>query len=420
MKKARQFDHQVIEIDDKVKELISLYINLFPNQREAAKKIGVSACTINTYNTRSTHIALYVFDKMIRELTRHVSQDEFEEMLGEGSIEQIRSRAKRQNGAQIDHVMYLINPAIRKVLDIYIQPFPSREAGGAHLGLNPRTFTAYFKGQISSFPRTHFWRIVEEIEKRNITKENLLEQLGFATWEEVLIEKERSHTLQVSKDELVETLVQCFESGSLKERDIPRSVANAAERLFGNLGSAIRATMREVSRRSHERIFKLVHEELFADAVAEFNRLEVCLSLYQSKEIQVNKALPRKKKLNIDRIMRPYLRLTQEIFDRLQDALVERSMALHKLDPNPVILEDEDVSEELEVTEERKPIQYRVVRRYASHKSYRQGEIIDHPGLGIGEILSLKGANRMVVQFQNKKYGMKELVMNGISYPDLA
>lgn len=413
--KKRQFNHQVVEIDPVVKRLITRYIELFPNQKEAARRVGVSACTINTYNTRSTHIALYVFDKIIRELTKALGESALSEELGETTLEKIRSKAKRQNGAQIDNVMYIINPAIRKVLDLYIEPYPSREAGGANLGLNPRTFTAYFKGQISSFPRKYFWMIVDELRERGMTDAELLREVEASEWDEVLIPKKRSHTLQVTKEQLIEKLVNYFKLGTLKEKDIQRSVANAAERLFGNLGTAIRATMKEVARRSTEAIKEAVAAGNFREAVDEFNRLEGYLALYRTKEIQVNKALPRKKKLNINRIMRPYLKMTQELYDTINEPLIERNMALYKIDPS-ADMTVEEMEEAFE--EEREPIQYRIVRRYASEQSFNPGEIIDHPGLGIGEVLSIKGRNRMVIQFNNKKYGTKELVMNGISYPD--
>jgi hypothetical protein len=411
MKKAKKFDHRIVEITPAVKKLITMYIDLFENQREAAQCIGVSACTINTYNTRSTHIALYVFERIIRELSRQCDEERLEEALDGATLDDIRATAKRQNGAQIDHVMYLINPAVRTILDWFIEPFDSREAGGAELGLNPRTFTAYFKGQISSFPRRYFWRIIDALHNRGLTDEIMFERLGIESWEDILEEKERSYTLQVGSNELVNTLIGCFEAGTLKEKDIPRSVANAAERLFGNLGAAIRAAMKEIAARSRRELVRNIEEGKTEEAVEDINRFERFLALYRAKEHQVNKSLPRTKKINVERLMRPYLRTSQELQDLLSDALVEQSKALYKMEiPFREGVRNGGAGQAY--------YQYRVVRRYSTNQHFKPGEIIDHPGLGIGEIVSLRGPQRMVVRFFNKKYGFKELVMNGVSFPE--
>jgi hypothetical protein len=415
VKKARKFDHKVLEIDGIVKGIVNTYILMFPNQKEAAKSIGVSACTINTYHTRSTHIALYVFEKIVRELTRKLGREEIDKALGGRSVEDFRKSAKRQNGAQIDNVMYVINPKIRDLLDIYVERFPSREAGGSHLGLNPRTFTAYFKGQIVSFPRRHFWRVIEDLGARGITENQLFDRLSISSWEDILEEKERSRTLDLSRQELLSKIVDNFKRGSLKERDFSRSVANAAERVFGNLGSAIRAAMKEIGRTTLAAMRDKIRHTDFEGAAGLLNQFESFAMLYRSKETQVNKALPRNKKMNIERLMKPYLKISLEAQDVLQESLTGTDFSLYRTEsPYDELDQDTPVHKRKKMV----PTEFKIVRRYAFSERFRLGEVIDHPGLGIGTVVSVRDGNRMVVKFQNKKYGVKELVMNGVAYPE--
>lgn len=49
---------------------------------------------------------------------------------------------------------------------------------------------------------------------------------------------------------------------------------------------------------------------------------------------------------------------------------------------------------------------------YHTSERYEAGEIIHHPGFGLGRVLKTVGSKRMIVHFYKRKMGNRTLVMN--------
>src|SRR5207244_5607770 len=138
---------------NRVKKLLLMFVSHYPTYSDAAKAVGLNRDTIARYLEGNSAVAAYAFQRIAQSLLKKHSQQEINDILGEEGVEGILSAAVKKNGAATDHVSYAITPAVRDVLEAYARLFVNRAAAARALRINPRTFAAYFKATISSFPR---------------------------------------------------------------------------------------------------------------------------------------------------------------------------------------------------------------------------------------------------------------------------
>ncbi|RME02463.1 MAG: hypothetical protein D6812_06265 [Deltaproteobacteria bacterium] len=397
---ASNLHDKVIENNEEVRKIIALYIRLFDNYQEAAEKIGVSRDTIARYTAHRSNISLASFDRIVKVVQKHYTEAEILQWLDGITIEEIRKQAKRKNGVQMDHVMYVITPAIRALLREYTACFPNKATAARKLEINPRTFKAYLDGQIKSFPRNAFWKVVVHLTNSGFTTEQFFSRFGATAWEDLLIEKERCVILQSNKKELIEELIGLFRKGTIRQKEIDRSIRNAAKRIFGNLGEAMRMTMAQLEKRQIKEIRSYLSVKDFEKAMEKLAELDRYIALYRENEKAIWRASPKEKRRDWQEDVERYIHRRNLMEKEIKEQIERKHQALcaqierftgTEATPDPAML-----------------------RSYSLDNSYDKGDIIEHPAYGMGKVLRLIGARKMVVQFE-KKYGRKILLMNNRS-----
>jgi hypothetical protein len=389
-------NNKVIENNGYVKRIITLYTKLFSNYQDAAEEIKVNRDTIARYNAHKVNIALNLFDRMSKVIKEHYTEREIRGFLDGLSIEEIRNSAKQKNGAQIDHVMYNINDEISELLKIYTNCFSSKAMAAKYVGINPRTFKAYLDGQIKSIPRKYFWKVVKYLNTSGYNSFRILDSLSCQTWEQLLEKKERSVTLQYSRKELIESIIDLFDKGTIRQKDISRSIHNASKRLFGNLGEAIRVAMRHIEKRNTKEIEGYISIKDAEQARQKLGEFEKYIKLYAENEKAIWKASPKNKRKNWREDVERYAK-KREVLDRKIGELVSKKQQIIATQLKQIAGIASYDSQELHA--------------YSVYNCYIKGDIIDHPAYGMGKVLRIIHPRRMVVQFE-KKYGKKILLMN--------
>jgi len=244
MREKRPLEQLVVPIDSRVKKILLMFVGDYPTYSDAAKAVGLNRDTIARYLEGNSAVAAYAFQRIVQALVEKHGQAEVNEIIGEGGVQGILSAAVRKNGAATDHVSYAITPAVRDVLDAYARLFVNRAAAARALRINPRTFAAYFKETISSFPRDRFWRAVEILKERGWKESTVLGKYGGKGWDELLVVARKQAPMSRLEDsDLQRALIDHIRSGDLKIKTGDRPLFNACRRRYGNLTAALRVAM---------------------------------------------------------------------------------------------------------------------------------------------------------------------------------
>lgn len=384
-------DRRVVPIDERVRVLLGLFAGLYPNYEQAARALGVSKDTIAKYFEGNPNMAFYVFENMIRLLRQKAPENVLRRHLREPVIDEIRRSAQVRNGQQTDAVMYEITPELLKVLEFYREQFPSRARAARELDINPRTFKAYVKGDIRSFPRNKFESLRALLAERGIGDKEILKVSGAASWEDLLRERGSQGRVEGTKEALLADLRQRFEDETLVE-DVCEddSLAEQAKKHFGGLEEAVRAAVKGLEQEADERLAEDLDKGRFAPAFKELRRLEHAIKLYAQAMGRLNGRKGAK---------------------GWKDEVVE--MSRRKNRHKGVIFEalglksgTETGSLEEEVGEP---------RTYSSEQSYEPGEIVLHPDFGLGRVVRVVEDRRFVVTF-GPQVGEKMFIMNERGY----
>ncbi|MEW6776925.1 MAG: hypothetical protein AB1405_11565 [Bdellovibrionota bacterium] len=382
-------DRRVIPINPDVRAVLGLYLSSFRNYDEAAHAVGVSKDTIAKYFEGNPNIAFYVFKAIAEIVQQRFSPERLHEAIPHTTVDELLALAHERNGQQIDNVMYEISPPLLKLLQLYTEQFPSRARAAQKLEVNPRTFKAYLKGDIRSFPRRKFERLVALLEEKGFTRPKLEEAAGVSSWEELLSAKVRLETLQVTEREIIDEIRKLFETGMLKNELIEKRLRNAASRVFGSLGEAMRAAMKEIETELLSRIETDVEKANFASAFKDIRRLERHIQVYAAKERAVTRSAGNTRKK----------RWKDEVFEMSQ-----RKNKFKKLVFQALRLKDFPVDQDpLPASEEE-------LAAYSPERTYHPGDILLHPEFGLGHVLRTE--DRQCVITFGPKVGEKTLIMS--------
>jgi hypothetical protein len=257
MREKRPLEHYVIPIDQRVKKLLLMFVSDYPTYSDAARAVGLNRDTIARYLEGNSAVAAYAFQRIAQSLLSSHGKEEIDLVVGKDGVEQILADAVRKNGAVTDHVSYAITPAVREVLDAYARLFVNRAAAARALRINPRTFAAYFKATISSFPRDRFWRAIEILKERGWKESAALEKFNASSWDEVLVvARKQAPMSQLDDEALQKALIDHIRSGDLKIKTGDRPLFNACRRRYGNLTVALRQAMSAWVAKTTEQIEK--------------------------------------------------------------------------------------------------------------------------------------------------------------------
>ena len=382
-------DRRIIPINAQVRTLLGLYLNLFRNYEEAAQAAGVSKDTIAKYFEGNPNIAYYVFERILAVLGRRLPAESVREAIPGSKPEDLLALAHDRNGQQIDNVMYEITGPVLRLLQFYTAQFPSRARAAQRLEVNPRTFKAYLKQDIRSFPRRKFERMASVLAEKGFSQSQLQAVAGIGAWEELLSAKVRMETWNINENELLSEITKLFEAGTLKNNLIEKRLRNAANRIYGSLGNAVRAAMKEIETASIARIETAVEKANFAEAFKEIRRFENYVQIYAAKERAITRSAgPARKR-----------RWREEVL-----SMSQRKNKLKKLVFQALRLADTDAPDG-EAAGAADPADY------TPERQYRAGEILLHPEFGLGHVLKTLEDRQCVVTF-GPKVGEKTLIMN--------
>jgi transcriptional regulator with XRE-family HTH domain len=389
--------HKVLKNNDAVRKIIDLYVDLFKNYQQAAEAIGINKDTIAQYKTHRTNISLTIFEKIAEVVYQNYTPIQIEDYTGGLSLRDIKGQSQTRNGAQIDHVMYVINDNVYAILKLYCNHRESYAEAAKSLDINPRTFKAYLLRQTSALPRRYFWEIINNLKNYGYTSPKLFQLVGAKRWQEFIQEKRRSATICHDKTALKEELISRFEKGRIRQRDISTSLHNASKRLYGSLGRAIRETMKDLSKKlflKAKEYLSINDLDRAMETIQEFSRY---IELYEENEKAVNKALPKNRKIKWEPLVQGYRDLSAQLTEQLNEKKNEiNRRTLKDLDG---ILDEDNESSSLNL------------RNYSLDEHYTKGEFVNHPAYGAGKVIRTFGDRHMVVQF-GKRYGKKILIMN--------
>ncbi len=389
-------DRRVLPIDGQVRNLLGLYLSIFRNYEEAARAIHISKDTVAKYFEGNPNIALYVFDRMYSVVVERVEPVRVKDALEGATYEEIISRARERNGQQIDTTMYRMTPRLREILALYTSSFPSRARAAAKIGVNPRTFKAYVKGDISSFPKGRFEQVLKVLREKGHSEKDLLQVAGVADWSELVAPKVRPDTTSVSENDVIKEIMSRFESGSLNSRTLDKNLQVAATRIFGDLGGAIRAAMKQLE----ERLLKSIENDIakgnFTDAFRDIRRLEKFIGTYAMRERTASRAANYSRK----REWADEIRSMRERKNRLKLQVFKALKIYDFPDDRPELVENirtPDIEHE--------------VSDYDPSLRYEPGDILKHPEFGVGRVVKVTEPRMIQVTF-GPRTGEKTLVMN--------
>lgn len=384
---------KVVAIDQHVRRLIDLYLTLYPNYERAASELRVSKDTLAKYVAGNSNMALYVFRRIAEAVRARYSEDEIRDRLDGVTLRELAARACPSDLRQTDHVMCKIDDRVRLLLDLHSANFRSRSRAAKALAINPRTFKAYFNGQIENFPCKKMVLLLDQLREKGHSDAELLKATGASRWEEVIQTRTRARTLDFGPQELVERIAEYFDSGDLRPQSIDRSLINLSKRLHGGLGATLRLAMEHLVERQTQRV-KLHLRDADADAARiEIRRWEHYITTYSHKLSSINRALPREKKW-------PW---RSDIL-RAVSVKEEYKEELRKLDARILHL-DESESDAVATTATAP------VRKYDPSHVYKEGERLYHPVFGTGLVTSVEEGERIRVAFK-KEYGEVILAIN--------
>jgi hypothetical protein len=244
MREKKALDNFVVPIDHRVKKLLLMFVGHYPTYSDAAKAVGLNRDTIARYLEGNSAIAAYALQRITEHLLERYSHAQIDEIVGRGGVDTLLSTAVRKNGAATDNVSYAINDPLRHVLDAYARLFVNRAAAARALRINPRTFAAYFKATISSFPRDRFWRALEILRERGWDESKALAGFKTKSWDDVLlVARKQAPMSRLDDDALERALIDHIRKGELKIKTGDRPLFNACRRRYGNLTAALRAAM---------------------------------------------------------------------------------------------------------------------------------------------------------------------------------
>ncbi len=390
-------DRRVLPIDGQVRNLLGLYLSLFKNYEEAARSIQISKDTVAKYFEGNPNIALYVFDRMYSVLLEKLEPAKVKAALEGATYEEVITRARERNGQQIDNVMYKMTGKLRDVLTLYTNTFPSRARAAAKIGINPRTFKAYVKGDISSFPKGKFEQVVKILREKGHTEKDLLQAAGVADWSELVAPRARAETSSLSETDVIKDILARFEAGTLNNKAIDKNLQAAAARLFGDFGSAIRAAMKQLEEKLLRQIENDIGKGNFTDAFKDIRRLEQFIGTYAMRERTVNRSASYGRK----REWYDEIRAMRDRKNRLKLQVFKALKIYDFPDDRPELVENirtPDIEHE--------------VSAYDPTRRYEEGDILKHPEFGVGRVIKSNEPRMMQVTF-GPKTGEKTLVMNG-------
>lgn len=386
---------RVVRIDPAVRQVIDLYVRLFPNYAKAANHLHVSKDTLAKYVSGNANMAIEVFRRMADVVRRRYPKDELVRHLQGHTLRELLSGARTSNLRQTDHVMVRIDASLLELLHVHCNGYASRSRAAHALDINPRTFKAYLNGQISSFPRKKLLALLDSLENRaDIDKESLDEMRG-DNWDQALSIRERAATIDLDQGQMLERFLEYFDKGDLRVGSIDRSLLNLSKRMHGNLGATLRATMEALADRQERRISKHVHNSDLLAARREIRRWESCVRLYTKKLQAINRALPRGRKQA----------WREEIVAIVQRKEIAKDK-LRELESGVT-----PVWEDSETTKNVIFVHGKQVKLYEPSLPYAEGERIYHPIFGAGRVCSLEKRGRMTVLF-NEEYGEVTLAAN--------
>ena len=383
-------DRRIIPINPEVRSLLGLYLSMFRNYDEAARAVEVSKDTIAKYFEGNPNIAFYVFRRMVNVLQERLPAEKVQAAIPGVKIDDLFSMAQERNGQQIDNVMYEISEGLLKVLSFYTEQFPSRAKAAQKIDVNPRTFKAYLKGDIRSFPRRKFEAMMSVLEEKGHSQAQLLKQAGVKSREEPRSAKVRLETLNLSKQDIIAEIKKLFEQGTLKNNLIEKRLRNAANRIFGNFGNAVREAMRVLENELHEKIEADIDKADFADAFKEIRTLEHYIQIYAAKERAITRSAgPSAKKRWKDEVLAMSQRKNKF------KAVVFKALRLNEAENVPTDLASFD----------EEPVEY------SPEQTYEPGNILVHPEYGLGHVLEINDDRQAIITF-GPKVGEKTLVMS--------
>ncbi len=372
---TKEFDGMVIMIDETILKIIRLYLSLYSNYDEAAAAVSINRDTLVKYNTFSRTMAVYIFERIVDVLEDSEKRQEFYEVLGFRSTEDIISAGVKSDHTQKDNVMYEINESVHALLKKYYEPFPNLGAAGSSVGINPRTFKAYLDGSIESLPKKYFWRLIRAFEHRGVTQDELKEELGISDWREVINSRSRTPTLQITKEEFHEEMIKLILEGRVRRKDFSKTIVNAGYRLFGSFGKALKMTLVYYMKKIEEMEMSADSKNLKA-LYFELVRFRKFLKNFLKAKKSVLRALPKKSRVKWMKDIPNLKKLA-----RTSKQTMER-------------------------------VEFDKSRQYRLDGNYSVGEVIHHPGFGLGQVLTIKDRNRMIVEFYKRGMGQKTLIMN--------
>ena len=284
MREKRSLENFVVPIDHRVKKLLLMFVGHYPTYSDAAKAVGLNRDTIARYLEGNSAVAAYAFQRIADNLLSHHTQEEIDEVLGREGVAGILSAAVKKNGAATDHVSYAINDPLREVLEAYARLFVNRAAAARALRINPRTFAAYFKATISSFPRDRFWRALEILKERGFDEPAALEKYGAVHWDDALVvARKQAPMSRLDDEELQRALIEHVRKGDLKIKTGDRPLFNACRRRYGNLTAALRVAMTTWVKRQAEKIEGCMSEGDLRGARSSLDEMGDAIRHYMSR-----------------------------------------------------------------------------------------------------------------------------------------
>lgn len=372
----------VVPIDRSVRRAIILYVRLFPNYAAAARDLHVSKDTLAKYVSGSANMALPVFRRLASRLARSYDPQRLSRELEGLTLQDIVRRAHPSNLRQTDHVGYVITPQLRTLLLEYARRFPNRAQAAFSLEINPRTFKAYLSGQIETFPRSKFRKLLAEFRRRGASDESLLRMLEAPSWSAILVKREKVQTLDLTPSNLVQSLVPYFERGTLETSAIDRRLINAARRIHGSIGAALSETMAALAERQRRRVRRALRTGRIDLARNEICRWESYLRVYARKAASIDRALPRSRKRPWRSEICRLVRDKEEVKDELRR--IEAVLRPAWVDPT---------------SRKRLAGCPSTVKIYDPGMEYRAGDRLIHPVFGCGKVLKIEHPGRMTVLF---------------------
>jgi hypothetical protein len=259
MREKRPLEQYVIPIDSRVKKLLLMFVSHYPTYSDAARAVGLNRDTIARYLEGNSAVAAYAFQRIAHLLLKKHSRADLQDVLGEEGVDGMLAAAVKKNGAATDHMSYAITPPVRDILEAYARLFVNRAAAARALRINPRTFAAYFKATIGSFPRDRFWRAVEILKERGWKQGPLFAKHGAKSWDQLLVVARKQAPMSRLGDEDLQTaLIDHIRSGDLKIKTGDRPLFNACRRRYGNLTAALRVAMSAWVKRITEQIDRCI------------------------------------------------------------------------------------------------------------------------------------------------------------------